>query len=101
MRLAINEDELRCSRRESRRSISRLHICSTFGLKKFYTIIFFLGYQCPEGYRKCGDGLQCMGDWQMCNGNVWCNDGSDENPYACAGKIPKTQNSKKLQVLLN
>ena len=70
-------------------------------LKKMLHNYFFLGYQCPAGYRKCADGLQCMGDWQMCNGNVWCNDGSDENPDACAGNSNTKFLEIKLQALLN
>ena len=44
-----------------------------------------LDRHCPDENVKCADGMQCIGEWNMCNGNTICNDESDENPDVCKG----------------
>lgn len=46
-----------------------------------------LAYVCPEGKKKCADGLQCVEEEQtsFCNGHADCNDRSDEDPGFCRG----------------
>ncbi|GJP34825.1 hypothetical protein CLOM_g19242, partial [Closterium sp. NIES-68] len=43
---------------------------------------FCTGHVCPEGWRKCGDGLQCVEAGKWCDGAVNCLDGSDEGRFA-------------------
>ena len=42
-------------------------------------------YACKEGRVKCSDGLQCIPEDYMCNGEKDCTDGSDENGAFCKG----------------
>ena len=44
-----------------------------------------LDHQCIDGHVKCADGIQCIGEWEMCNGDTKCNDESDEIPNVCKG----------------
>lgn len=46
---------------------------------------------CRDGWRKCDDGIQCVLDFEICNGHAACNDGSDENPKKCKGIKKKKQ----------
>ena len=41
-------------------------------------------WNCAPGYTKCKDGLQCLKDSRMCDGEVMCRDKSDEDPAACS-----------------
>ncbi|CAI5521821.1 unnamed protein product [Closterium sp. Naga37s-1] len=45
-------------------------------------------YGCPEGFKKCADGLQCVAEGLFCDGTVNCNDGSDEGAATCAVNPP-------------
>ncbi|CAI5494693.1 unnamed protein product [Closterium sp. Naga37s-1] len=49
---------------------------------------FCRGYSCPEGFKKCADGLQCVAEGLFCDGTVNCNDGSDEGAATCAVNPP-------------
>ncbi|CAI5481580.1 unnamed protein product [Closterium sp. Yama58-4] len=49
---------------------------------------FCRGYSCPEGFKKCADGLQCVAEGLFCDGTVNCNDGSDEGAGTCAVTPP-------------
>jgi hypothetical protein len=47
---------------------------------------------------KCADGIQCIGEWEMCNGDTKCNDESDEIPDVCKGnKRNKYVNGKYIK----
>ena len=40
-----------------------------------------------DEYVKCKDGLECIGEEYMCDGETTCNDNSDESPELCQGYI--------------
>ncbi|CAI5478600.1 unnamed protein product [Closterium sp. Yama58-4] len=42
-------------------------------------------YKCPEGWRKCADGLQCVSEDAWCSGVKECHDGTDEDEETCTG----------------
>lgn len=55
-----------------------------------WNLLFFLDYECPAGFVKCKDGLQCIHVFSMCTGNVLgpgseCKDGSDNDTDHCSG----------------
>ncbi len=46
-------------------------------------------WNCPPGYWKCHNGLKCIEERFVCDGDIYgtghgCNDGSDEDPMMCA-----------------
>ena len=57
------------------------------------TYHYFSDRPCDEGYVKCADGLQCIAQWDMCDGVAYCNDGSDEDPGVCKGNVPNRKST--------
>ncbi|CAI5979306.1 unnamed protein product [Closterium sp. NIES-65] len=47
--------------------------------------VMCVAYECPEGWRKCADGLQCVSEDAWCSGVKECHDGSDEDEETCTG----------------
>lgn len=49
---------------------------------------YILEYQCPKSKVKCADGLQCVRQESICDGQEDCHDGMDEDKETCKGKYP-------------
>lgn len=54
-------------------------------------LLYFVDYECPIGFSKCKDGMQCIRDFYMCAGNRFrsvsaCKDGSNNDTDFCAGR---------------
>jgi hypothetical protein len=62
-----------------------------------------LDHQCIDGHVKCADGIQCIGEWEMCNGDTKCNDESDEIPDVCKGnkRLANQKYAKHIKSLTN
>jgi hypothetical protein len=63
------------------------HISVFWGVLIYQWFVYYdvLDHQCIDGHVKCADGIQCIGEWEMCNGDTKCNDESDEIPDVCKG----------------
>lgn len=64
-------------------------VCFLFLIIDFiiFSLPHRLHYPCWPGMIKCDDGKQCIFDSLSCDGRLHCEDGSDEFPENCRGKI--------------
>lgn len=49
----------------------------------FFTLIFsyIFAIDCPNGYWKCSNDIQCINSTLRCNNIIDCQDGSDEGTF--------------------